>query len=70
LRQCLDERVFGKLAVSVVFVGRPDAAHSSSYAVCVPVAALRFPYPITDVPTADLAVLPDPQRGLPAIPVS
>ena len=58
LRQCLDERIFGELAVSVVLVGWANTAHATGYPVCVADAALGFPYPVADVLAADFAVLP------------
>lgn len=63
LCQRLDERIFGELAVPVIFVWRADTAHPSCHSIAVAHAALRLPRPIADILSADLAVLPDPQRG-------
>jgi hypothetical protein len=56
LRKCLDERILRELAVSVMFVSWPNTPHATSHPVTVADAALSFPYPITEVFAADLAL--------------
>jgi hypothetical protein len=60
--QCLDERILGKFAVLVVFVGRAAALDSPCNAVGVAELAARHPHPAAEVLAGDLAVLPDPKR--------